>query len=600
MLPEVLHQPATFLVLAVVVFALTVLRAAPDIVLAGGLTLLLVSGVIGPEAAFKGFANEGLIAVAVLFVVAEGLHQTGGLSFAGQRWLGQPKRLSTAQCRILLPTATMSAFLNNTPVVAMMLPVIGDWARKRRMSVTYLLMPMSFAAILGGLCTLIGTSTTLVLNGLLRDYEHQLNLGGPVGLSMFEIAMVGVPAAAAGLIYLITATRYILPERRPAIAPTDDPREYTVEMLVEAGSPLIGKTIEQAGLRHLPEMYLLEIDRDGHILPAVSSNERLQANDRLVFVGVVDSVVDLRRIPGLKPATNQTFKLNAPSDARVMVEAVVSNTCPFLRMTIREARFRTHYNAAVIAVARNGQRIRKKIGDIELLPGDTLLLEAPPGFHATQKNSRDFFLVSQLENSTPPRHERAWIARAVMLLMVIVVAMGWLKMVQAAMLAAGLMILTRCCNVAEARRSVDWSVLIAMAAGLGLGAALDKTGGAALVANSLIALVGDSPWGVMVICYLLTMIFTNLITAKAAAVLFFPIAMAAAERLGVHHMPFAVTTIIAAAATFATPIGYQTNLMVFGPGGYRFNDYLRLGGPLSLIVAVITLAITPLIWPFHP
>ncbi len=619
----------TLAVLTSVVLALSFLRVGPDLVLLGGLTLLLVSGVVEAEAALKGFANPGLVAVAVLFVVAEGLRQTGAISFIGPALMGRTQSLRVAQTRMAVPAAVMSAFLNNTPVVAMTLPIINDWARKARMSVSHLLMPLSYATILGGLCTLVGTSTTLVVNGLLAA-EQQRTLdaraGRPVsppvakrpvlefenlredrvGLGMFELAAVGIPAAAAGLGYLIICTRWLIPERKPAMARLDDPREYTVEMIVASTSPLVGKTIESAGLRHLPGMFLAEIERGPHVIVAVSPNEPLQANDRLVFVGIVESIVDLQKIPGLTPATDQTFKLSTPRSERSLVEAVVSNSCPILNQTIREAQFRGRYNAVVIAVARNGERINKKIGDIRMQPGDTLLLEAPPSFIELQRNNRDFFLVSQVENSTPLRHERAWIAQLILAAMVLSVATEWLDMLRAAMLAAGLMILTRCCRGSEARRSVDWSVLLTMGAGLGIGEALKASHTDRFLADGLISAVGTSPFAVLAVVYALTMIFTNIITAKAAAVLFFPIAMAASANLSValgsnvNPLPFAVAVIVAAAASFATPVGYQTNLMVYGPGGYRSSDYLRLGGPLSLLVGLITVSLAPLVWPFFP
>ncbi len=606
MTPEI---AITLGVLALVVFALTCLRAGPDLILLGGLIILLVMGVIEPNDALAGFANEGLITVAILFVVAEGLQQTGGISFIGQRLLGQPGSLFAALMRIMIPTATLSAFMNNTPVVAMFMPVLNDWAKKHRLSISRLLIPLSYSAILGGLCTLVGTSTTLVVNGLLIEEEQRQHIANgnatptqfdasQAGLSMFEIAWVGVPIAIAGVVYLAFLSRFLLPERKSVMAQLDDPREYTVEMLVDPGSPLVGKSIEDAGLRHLPGMYLMEIDRAGHLLAAVSSNERVQANDRLVFVGIVESIIDLQKIPGLKPATDQTFKLESPSSERVMIEAVISNSCPFLRMTIREAKFRTQYNAAVIAVARNGQRLNQKIGDIEMLPGDTLLLEAHPNFVDTQRNSRDFFLVSAVENSTPPRHSKAWIARITLLAMVVLVAFNVLSMLKAAFLAAFVMVATRCCRGSEARQSIDWSVLLAIGAGLGIGKAMEKSEAAVFIAGSLIDMVGENPYLVLAMVYTITMVFTNLITAKAAAVLFFPIAMASATKLGVHHMPFAIAVMMAAAASFATPISFQTNLMVFGPGGYRFTDYARIGIPLSLIVALITVIIAPVIWPF--
>jgi len=582
----------TFAVLGLILYGLVVLRAAPDLVLLGGMTLLLMAGIVSPENALKGFANEGLITVAVLFVVDEGLRQIGAIGVLGQKLLGRPKSVREAQARIIWPAAVLSAFMNNTPVVAMTLPLIDDWAKKFRLSVSHLLMPLSYAAILGGLCTLVGTSTTLVINGLL------IAAPGGRSLGMFEIAWIGLPAAVIGLIYLSLFSKRLLPERKPVINEFDDPREYSVEMMIEPGSPLVGQTIEQAGLRHLPGMYLMDIDRGDRVLVAVSPTEILRAGDRLVFVGVVESVVDLQKIPGLTPATNQLFKLRYPRSDRCLVEAVVSSSCPFIRMTIREARFRSHYNAAVIAVARDGQRIRKKIGDIDLLPGDTLLLETHPGFIDRQRNSRDFFLVSRVENSSPLRHERAWLAQSILALMVIVVAFGLLSMLKAAMLAAGLMVVTRCCSGADARRAVDWSVLLVIGAALAVGEAMKSSHAAEFIADGMIDAIGNHPLPAMAVVYGITMIFTNLITAQSAAVLFFPVALATAERLGVNFMPFVMAVLIASSASLATPIGYQTNLMVHGPGGYRFSDYLRLGVPLSLIIWALTLAIAPVVWPF--
>ena len=587
----------TLSVLALVIAALAWLRAAPDLILLGGLTALLVGGVIRPQDAFSGFTNEGLLAVAVLYVVAEGLRQTGAANFIGQKLLGQPTGLRSAQARIMLPTAVLSSFMNNTPVVAMMMPVISDWAKKLRLSVSHLLMPLSYAAILGGMCTLIGTSTTLVVNGLLMKEQAKTNSETATGLEMFEIAWVGIPVAVVGFAYLLLCMKWLLPDRVPAMRQMEDPREYSVEMIVTANSPLVGKTIEEAGLRHLPGMYLMEIDRDDGVLTAVSSAERLKSKDRLVFVGIIESVIDLRKIPGLEPATDQVFKIGGPRSERSLIEAVVSSSCPFIRMTIRDAKFRSHYDAAVIAVARDGQRIEKKIGDIELLPGDTLLLEANPEFLERQRNSRDFYLVSQVVDSVAPRHERAWIARTILAAMVATVVFTPLSMLKASLVAAGLMIATRCCRGSEAKRAIDLGVILTMAAGLGIGQALQESQAAAYLANELIGAMGQRPMLVATLLYVVTMVFTNLITAPAAAVLVFPIAMAAARNLDAEIVPFAIVVLVASAASFASPIGYQTNLMVYGPGGYRFSDFLRVGGPLSILVGIVTLALIPLIWP---
>jgi di/tricarboxylate transporter len=341
------------------------------------------------------------------------------------------------------------------------------------------------------------------------------------------------------------------------------------------------------------------VDREGHLIPAVSPEERLRGGDRLLFAGIVESVLDLRRLRGLKPATDQVFKLSSPRHQRCLVEAVVSESFPLLGMTIREGRFRTLYQAAVIAVARNGERVRRKIGDIVLRPGDTLLLEAHPSFLEHYRNVRDFLLVSRLDNSTPPRHERAPIAVAVLAAMVVAVTVGWLSMLEAAMLAAGLMLVTRCSSVAAVRRAVDWQVLLVIAASFGIGTAIQGTGLARVVAETLVGLAKGDPLATLAVIYAVTALFTNLVTNNAAAVLMFPLALAAADHLGVSVLPFAVVIMLAASASFATPIGYQTNMMVQGPGGYRFGDYLRMGVPLTLVTGTTAVLLAPLVWGFH-
>ncbi len=580
-------------VVVAAIVAMMVSRAGPDLILLAGLTILIIAGVVPADDAVHGFSNPGLLSVAFLFIVAEGIAQTGAISVMIQKMLGLPTSRITALLRIMLPTATMSAFLNNTPVVAVMLPILDDWSKKCRLSVSQLMLPLSYATILGGLCTVIGTSTTVVVNGLLAKEEMR-------PLSLFEPGFVGLPCCIAGLIYILATSKLLLPNRKPASMQFDDPREYTIEMLVDPTSPLIGKTIEEAGLRHLQGMFLMEVDRGGNILPAVSPNERLVANDRLVFVGIVESVVDLQKLPGLTPATDQVFKLDSPRSERCLIEAVVSNTCPIINTAIREARFRTRYNAVVIAVSRNGQRLRGKIGDIVLIAGDTLLLEAHTSFADIQRNSRDFYLVSRVENSTPLRREKAWIAQLVLVGLVLLNTVFRWEILPSALLASMVLILTGCVKAHEARASIDWSILITIAAGIGIGEAMSDrhSGAGSFVAEYLTSFAGGQPMASLAIIYGITMIFTNLITAKAAATLVFPIAISTANSLGVDAMPFVVAVMIAAAACFATPVGYQTNLMVQGPGGYRYVDYIRFGGPLTLLLWLVAVLVIPLRWGF--
>lgn len=579
-------------IVVLVVGALALTKIAADVVLVGGVVILLLAGILTPAEALSGLSNEGMVTVGVLYVVAAGLRETGAISWLVQGVLGRPRSLARAQARLMAPVMGLSAFLNNTPVVAMFLPAVNEWAHRNRLPISKLLMPLSYAAILGGTCTLIGTSTNLVVNGLL------MKDAGLPSLGLFEIAWVSLPCALAGFLYLMTLGRWLLPDRKPVMSDLDDPREYTVEMSVEAGSPLAGKTIEEAGLRHLPGMYLMEIERDGDILPAIAPHQRLQGGDQLVFVGIVDSVVDLQRFRGLTPASGQVFKLDVPRPERCLIEAVVSDSCPLVGKSIREGRFRSVYNAAVIAVARNGERIERKIGDIVLKPGDTLLLEADPGLAERQHNSRDFFLVSEVPDSRPLRQNRALLAVGILVAMVLVVTLEWLPMLEAAMLAAGLLLITRCLNSALARAAVDWKVLIAIAASFGIGMALEKTGAARVIAERMTALAQGDPQLSLVAVYLLTMLFTELITNNAAAVLMFPIALSTSQALGVDFLPYAVAIMMAASASFSTPIGYQTNLMVYGPGGYRFTDYFRVGIPLNMLMAAITVTLAPLVWHF--
>ncbi|MEQ9406310.1 MAG: SLC13 family permease [Fuerstiella sp.] len=579
-------------------------RYPADITLLAGLTVLLIYGALDPKnglsvsQGLSGFANPGVLTVAILFVVADGLQRTGAFTWIGMRLLGTPRNTVSAQVRTMIPAALLSAFLNNTPVVALMMPIVSDWSRKHRISVSHLFMPLSYAAILGGMCTLIGTSTTIVVNSKLVE----ANPGG--GLTMFDQAWIGVPCTLLGVCFITMFTRRLLPERQPAFTATDDPREYTVEMEIDATSPLVGKTIEAAGLRHLPGMYLMEIDRNGHVLPAVSSDALLQANDHLVFVGVVESVVDLQKIPGLKPATDQLFKLDGPRSHRCLMEAVVSSSYPFLRMSIRESKFRSHYNAAIIAVNRDGVRLAGKIGDIRLQPGDTLLLESSQSFIEQQRNSRHFFLVSEVQDSAPVRHEKAWTARLVMFGFIIAASIfSSLGVDNAAFLsalpAALLMIFFRCTRAAEARRAIDWNVILVMGAGLGIGEAMKASHADVFVSETMARLVGSGHYMILTAIYALSVVLTNMITAKAAAVLVLQIALASATTMNMNPEPLIIAVIMGSAGSFATPFGYQTNMMVYGPGGYRSSDYLRLGIPLSILVGIVTVVIAPHVWPFR-
>ena len=597
-------EPAAVIVLLVVLLVLLLLaltRIAADAVLVAGLTLLMVVpvptsagwklGVVTPDAAISGFANTGLATIGVLFIIVTGLRETGAIDWIAAIVLGRPTGLRSATLRLTLPVFGMSAFLNNTPVVAMMIPAVQDWAARLRIPASKFLIPLSYAAILGGTCTLIGTSTNLVVNGLVID-------AGMHSLSMFEIAKIGVPTAIVGLAFLLLVGPHLLPARGSTDGVFADPREYTLELIVPAGSPLAGRTIEQAGLRNLPGCFLVGVERHNEPLGAIGPTQILRAGDRLLFAGVVEAIRDVQNLRGLAPATDQVFKLDSPRYRRRLFEAVISESSPLVGKTIREGRFRNAYQGVVLAVARNGERMVGKLGDIHIRPGDTLLVEADADFATRNRNARDFLLVSPLEDSTPRRHRRAPLAIAILFFMVTIVTAGWASLLVAAMVAAGLMIVTRCCTISEARRSVDWSVLVVIGAALGIGHAMEGAGAANSIADAAFSLAGPHPWLVLIAVYAVTSILTAVITNNAAVALLFPIALSIAQRLGVDFMPFIIALMMAGSASFATPIGYQTNLMVSGPGGYRFTDFLKIGVPLNLLLGAVAIGLIPLIWPF--
>jgi di/tricarboxylate transporter len=563
--------------------------AGPDFVLLGGLVFFVATGIVPIGRAFAGFANEGMLTVGALFVVAAGVRETGGLDAALRRVLGRNGSLPIAQLRMMVPVSLVSAFLNNTPVVAMMVPVVSDWARRHRIPLSRLLIPLSYASILGGTCTLIGTSTNLVVYGLLIQHAPSAHVG------LFDIAWLGVPALLVGTAYVVIASGRLLPDRSGAADLLERKREYTVRMQVLEDSTVVGQTIEEAGLRHLPGLYLVEIERDGELMPAVAPETKLRARDHLLFVGIVDSVVDLRRIKGLVPASEEHLE---PRSDRWLIEAVVAGGSSALAgRNVRELGFRTRYGAAIIAVHRNGERVLGKVGDMVLAVGDVLLLEAPRSFLRRHRHDSSFALVTEVEGSSPPRHERAPIALGLLLVMVVVSATGALPLLTSALLTAGAMLVTGCLTGQQARGALEMRVLLAIASAFGVGAALEESGAAATLGRAIVGLALPlGPIAVLAAIYVATALLTELVTNNAAAALMFPLVIAVCDASGLPLVPASLVTMMAASASFSTPIGYQTNLMVYGPGGYRFGDFLRFGIPLQVLLAVVTVSVASALW----
>ena len=586
-----------WLTLGVVAAAVAVMatdRAPASYVVMSATTVLLVAGVVDTGQAFQGFSNPAPIAVAALYVVAAGAAKTGLVDRLPALLGSGSSSVRTQMARLLVPTATASAFLNNTPIVAMVAPSVLSWAQRTRRSPSKFLMPVSFASILGGLLTLIGTSTNLVVSGLLEA-------SGSAPLGLFEIGLVGLPVAGAGLAFLVLAGPTLLPDRRGAGQDVDqDGRNFTVEMLVSVESPLVGQTVDEGGLRHLEGVFLVELERRGRRLTPVTPSELLEAGDRLTFAGNIGRVLDLQRIPGLISAEERHFPDGGDRVQRRFFEAVIAEGSSLAGSTLREIGFRARYGAAVVAIRRAGERIGLKLGDITLRPGDLLVVLAHEDFQRRARRPRDFIVVAPLGEDPPPRREKQSVVALVMAGLMVALGTQVLDVVQASLLAAVALVALRVLTPAEARFAVDLNVVVVIGASFGLGAAIAESGLAdqiALVFIRPLALLGDT---VLLLGILLaTMCLTELITNNAAAVLMFPVATAAAAQAGLDARGFAIAVALGASASFLSPIGYQTNTMVYAMGGYRFTDFIRLGLPLTILVVVVAGFVVPVAWPLR-
>lgn len=585
----------TLVIVGMMLIALAFEILAPDIIVFSALGLLLLGDVLSPKEAFAGFSNPGMLTVGLLFIIAYAAQSSGILAFLADKVMGRSGGGHRSLVRMMVPVFGLSAFLNNTPIVAMFTPAIRDWAVKHRFSPSKFLIPLSYASIFGGVCTLIGTSTNLVVNGMLQQATQQ-------GFGIFELAWVGLPCAVAGIAFMLIFGFRLLPERKDLAENLQNGagREYFLEMKVQAGSPLTGKTVEEAGLRNLGQIYLAQIVRNGNLVAPVRPTDILQAGDQLFFTGHVDSILRLHNIPGLVPGHEKEFcvALRNSGKGRIL-EAVVSRSSPMLGRTIKEGNFRARYDAAIMAVHRHGECLKENLGQIVLRPGDTLLLLAGDDFVKRWNYSREFYMVTKVVDIPNVSRRKSIISISVLTGMVVLSASGTLDILKAAILSAIILIVTKCLTVVEARRSIELNVLIIIAAALGISHALEKTGAAGYLAGYVIESVRSwGPMGLLAVVYLVTSLLTELITNNAAAALIFPIAMAVAGQQGLNPMPFAVAIAVAASASFATPIGYQTNLMVYGPGGYKFSDFLKLGIPLNLIFMTVALIVIPRVWGF--
>lgn len=597
-----------WLTLAVVAIATATMardRLGPDLVMFGALSVLVVSGVLEPVRALQGFSNPALATIAVLFVCAAALRETGALTLISNAIFGSTTNPTVGLARLVWPTALMSGFMNNTPIVAMFIPMVRGYAERIGVSPSKFLIPLAYAAMFGGTCTAVGTSANLVVSGMLQE-------SGYAPMRMFEIGHVGLPTTVVGLIYLLFVGRRMLPDRLdPSQSAHADAREYLVELEVARDSPLVDQTVEEAGLRQLPGLFLVEIRRPhGNVVRPVAPEDRIGPLDHLVFTGVASTVEDLVvRFPGLSAVDDVQL------GGRGLFEVVVSHRSPLLGLTVKEANFRRRYDAAILAVHRAGVRLDEKIGEITLRPGDTLMLSASEGFRDAWQDSAAFYVVSAVSAEPPQRYQKANIALVTVLALVLIPAATNsefldamlpplladfdVPLLVAAMGALVVLIVTGCVGLKGAREAVSWPVLVLIGSALGVANAMNDSGAATALGTALVEVTSAlGPRATLTGVYVLGVVFASFISNAAAAALLFPVALTAAEVGGYDPRPFAMALAMAASAGFSTPIGSPANLLVYGPGGYRYRDFTRVGLPLNVIFLVIAVVLVPLVWSF--
>jgi di/tricarboxylate transporter len=561
--------------------------AQPEAILLAALAALLVAGILTPEQAFAGLSNQAVLSVGALCILSAAIQRTGALRFIHGLMFPRHGKVRGARYRIMLLTASASAFINNTPIVAMFMPQVQGWCEKHKISPSKLMIPLSYASILGGMTTLIGTSTNLLVSGLLQEAGY-----APLGL--FSMTAVGLPAALVAIFYMMWVGHRMLPVNDQGGSPSEELRNTLFEMRIANNSPLEGSTVEELGLRSLRDAFLVHIRRGTEIVPG-APDRRIYAGDVLSFSGNVAVLQELR----VSSEFNAVSETGVAAKPLPLFEAVVAASSALVGKTLSEIAFRRRYGGVVLGIHRRDETIKGSIGHTQIRPGDLLIVEAPAGFDQRWSDQDDeFYLVAPYRGApTPLREEKAAIALTTFALVIVLAGFGFFPLITAAFIGVLLVISLRCITLGEARKAANIKLLMLIAAALGIGKAVEVTGiadGVASLITGNLSVLG--PIGAVASVYIATLVLTELITNNAAAALMLAIGIAIARQLGMPPEAFAITVAIAASASFLSPIGYQTNLMVMSAGGYRFVDYVRTGAPVSLIVGVVTVGMVYWVW----
>lgn len=593
-------------ILAIAIFLFITDWFRVDLVALLVLLALVLTGLITPEDAFAGFSSPAVITVWAIFIVSGGLYYTGVANLLAERLLKIGGASQSRLVGLLMTTVgLMSGVMNNVGATAVLMPAVVFMSRKSRINASQLLLPLAFGSLLGGMTTLIGTPPNILVTGAL----HQAGLQP---FSLLDFAPVGLAALMVGIVYMVLLGRRLLPDRTPEERFRDiaDPDVDLVNLYrlgerlfrarIPAGSPLIGQTLGESGLRQDYELSVVGLERRGEIVRAPGKESVLRRGDMLLVEGMVDHL-EWAGVAGLLDVQPEVgiHDRDLESEAVGITEVILSPHTRLVGKTLTDIQFREKYNLTVLAILREGRPIRTGLADLPLRFGDTLLVQGPRQYMHILRREPDFVVLGGMEDGAPVRKGKALLAVGLLAIMLVTVVTGWLPITAAALLAGVLMVITGCLTMDEAYHSIEWRAVFLVAGTLPLGIALEKTGTASLLARLMVDAVGAlGPMALLAGFYVMTNLLTQFMSNAASTVLIAPIAIGAAQQIGSEPQALLMAVAVAASAGFLTPVAHQSNVLVMGPGGYRFGDYFKVGLPLNLLVFVIVLLIVPLLWPW--
>ncbi len=563
-----------------------------EVAFLGALTVLLVTGVVTEEEGMAGFGSEPVVVHAAFFVIIAGLMQTGVLYWLTKNVLGDPKNYYNALLRLMVPISILAALLNSVNVVALFIDAVKIWSRKLNISPSKLLLPLSYAATLGGMCTLLGNSSNLVVAGLYMNKTGQ-------SMNIFEPLLPGIVLTAAGVLLVMLMQKYI-PSRQSAEQSFETTSDYTVELLVPTDNPAVGETVADAGLYNVKGGSLVEIVRfDREIIMPVPKDEWILGGDRLIYAGQINEILELKRTHGLAAADHHVWSINDIDTKRKMRTAYITFGSDLIGRSMAESDFEQKYNVALIAVARQGARVKGQPREIKLEAGDTLLLECPPkgNVQLEQDNGRS---LSFFDSHFVPQLGPKTITSAIILVMMFVISsFHLLPLMASTMLAAGLMMILGCCRINGVTKYIDWELLLILGATVVFSTAITKTGLANTIALQVLQLCGDNPYIVMVVMCVLASIVSEFVSDVGSSAVFFPIMYQQAELLGCNPMAFVMSLMLSVTISFASPIGSSTHMLIYGPGSFRFTDFARLGIVMHVVLLAVVLLLVNIIYPLY-